>query len=125
MRRFAIALSALLLHGCDLFPITVCTDELVYGIQVTVRDSMTGELLSVDPTGVLTDGVYRETMEAIGPSSLWGAPERPGTYDIEITAQGYRTWTRQGVEVEMEPNGCHVEPVKLEAGMAALAVEFE
>lgn len=48
---------------------------------------MTGELLSVDPTGVLTDGVYRETMEAIGPGSLWGAPERPGTYDIEITAQ--------------------------------------
>ena len=125
MRRFAIVLSALLVHGCDLFPIGVCTDELVYGIQVTVRDSMTGELLSVDPTGVLTDGSYRETMEAVGPSSLWGAPERPGTYDIEITAEGYRTWTRQGVEVEMERNGCHVEPVKLEAGMVALAGRLE
>ena len=125
MRRFAIVLSALLVHGCDLFPIGVCTDELVYGIQVTVRDSMTGELLNVDPTGVLTDGPYRETMEAIGPSSLWGAPERPGTYDIEITAEGYRTWTRQGVEVEMERNGCHVEPVKLEAGMVALAAGLE
>ena len=112
MRRFAIVLSALLLHGCDLFPIVVCTDQLVYGIEVTVRDSTTGELLSVDPTGVLTDGVYRETMEAIGPGSLWGAPERPGTYDIEITAQGYRTWTRQGVEVEMDRDGCHVETVE-------------
>ncbi|MCY3545362.1 MAG: hypothetical protein OXH49_00635 [Gemmatimonadetes bacterium] len=119
MRRFAIVLSALLVHGCDLFPIGVCTDELVYGIQVTVRDSMTGELLNVDPTGVLTDGVYRETMEPVGTSTLWGAPERPGTYDIEITAEGYRTWTRQGVEVELERNGCHVETVKLEAGMVA------
>ncbi|MYB05748.1 MAG: hypothetical protein F4Y24_05275 [Gemmatimonadetes bacterium] len=121
MRRFAIVLSALLVHGCDLFPIVVCTDQLVYGIEVTVRDSTTGELLTSDPTGVLTDGVYRETMEAIGPGSLWGAPERPGTYDIEITAQGYRPWNRQGVEVVMDRDGCHVETVELEARMVALA----
>ena len=125
MPRFAIVLSALLLHGCDLFPVGVCTDQLVYGIEVTVRDSMTGALLSVDPTGVLTDGSYRETMEPVGTSHLWGAPERPGTYDIEITAQRYRTWNRQGVEVEMESNGCHVETVELEARMALLAVQFE
>lgn len=125
MRRFAIVLSALLAHGCDLFPLVVCTDQLVYGIEVTVRDSTAGELLSVEPTGVLTDGSYRETMEAVGTSTLWGAPERPGTYDIEITAQGYRTWNRQGVEVEMERNGCHVETVELEARMVLVASRFE
>lgn len=125
MRRFAIVLSALLAHGCDLFPLVVCTDHLVYGIEVTVRDSTTGELLSMDPTGVLTDGPYRETMEPVGTSTLWGAPERPGTYDIEITAQGYRTWNRQGVEVEMERNGCHVQTVELEARMMVVAGRFE
>ena len=125
IRRFAIVLSALLVYGCDLFPIGVCTDQLVYGIEVTVRDSTTGELLGVDPTGVLRDGSYRETMEPAGTSRLWGAPERPGTYDVEITAQGYRTWNRQGVEVEMERSGCHVETVELEARMVALAGRLE
>ncbi len=125
MRRFAIVLSALLVHGCDLFPLGVCTDQLVYGIIVTVRDSVTGERLGSDPAGLLTDGSYRETMEPAGHSRLWGAPERPGTYDIEITAQGYRTWNRRGVEVEMEWNGCHVETVELEARMVSLAGRFE
>lgn len=124
MRRFAIVLATLLVQGCD-FPLGVCTDELVYGIRVTVRDSATGELLGADPTGVLTDGPYRETMESAGPSSLWGAPERPGTYDIEITADGYRAWNRKGVEVETEWGGCHVETVKLEARMVLMASASE
>lgn len=124
MRRSAIVLAALLVHGCDFPLLGVCTDQLVYGITVTVRDSATGELLGSDPSGVLTDGSYRETMESAGPS-LWGAPERPGTYDIEITAEGYRTWNRKGVRVEMEWDGCHVETVKLEASMVLMASASE
>jgi len=124
MRRFAIVLAAQMVHGCD-FPLGVCTDQLVYGIDVTVRDSVTGERLSTDPSGILIDGPYRETMEPAGPSRLWGAPERPGTYDIEITADGYRTWNRKGVEVEMEWDGCYVETVELEASMVLMAAPFE
>ena len=124
MRRFAIVLAALLAQGCD-FPLGVCTDQLVYGIDVTVRDSVTDERLSTDPSGILIDGPYRETMEPAGPSRLWGAPERPGTYDIEITADGYRTWNRKGVEVEMEWDGCHVETVEIEAGMVLIASASE
>lgn len=121
MRRSAIVLPALLLHGCGFPLLGVCTDVLVHGIKVTVRDSVTGELLTSDPAGMLTDGPYRETMELAGPGRLWGAPERPGTYDVEITAEGYRTWNRKGVEVEMEWDGCHVETVDLEAGMVLTA----
>ena len=121
MRRFAIVLSALLIHGCGFPPFGVCTDEQRYGIRVEVLDSVTGELLSSDPTGMLTDGPYLETMEPAGHSRLWGAPERPGTYDVEITAEGYRTWNRKGVVVEMESDGCHVETVELQAGMVPLA----
>ena len=117
MRRFAIVLAALLVHGCGFPLLGVCTDELVHGIKVTVRDSVTGELLGSDPAGMLTDGSYRETMESAGPGRLWGAPERPGTYDVEITADGYRAWNRKSVEVEMEWDGCHVETVELEASM--------
>lgn len=74
---------------------------------------------------MLTDGPYREVMEPIGPGGLWGAPERPGTYDVEITADGYRTWNRQGVEVKMDRDGCHVETVRLDARMVTLAPELE
>jgi len=52
---------------------------------------------------------------------LEGAQERAGSYDIEITADGYRTWNRKGVEVEMEWDGCHVETVRLEARMVLMA----
>ena len=82
---------------------------------------MTGELLTSGPAGMLTDGPYRETMEPFGPGLLWGAPERPGTYDVEITAEGNRTWNRKDVEVEMEWDGCHVETVELEASMVLMA----
>ncbi len=125
MRRFAIVLAALLVHGCGFPLLGVCTDELVHGIKVTVRDSVTGELFDSDPAGMLMDGPYRETMEPAGPGRLWGAPERPGTYDIEITAVGYRAWSRKGVEVQMAWDGCHVETVELEASMVLTAAQLK
>ena len=125
MRRFAIVLAALLVHGCGFPLLGVCTDQLVHGIKVTVRDSVTGERLGSDPAGMVTDGSYRETMESAGPGRLWGAPERPGTYDIEITADGYRAWNRKGVEVQMEWDGCHVETVELEASMVLTAAQLK
>ena len=45
MRRSAIVLAALLMHGCGFPLLGVCTDELVHGIKVTVRDSVTALLL--------------------------------------------------------------------------------
>ncbi len=125
MRRFAIVLAALLVHGCGFPLLGVCTDELVHGINVTVRDSLTGELLGSDLAGMLMDGSYRETMEPAGPGRLQGAWERPGTYDVEITADGYRAWNRKGVEVQMEWDGCHVETVELEVSMVLMAAQLK
>ena len=44
-----------------------------------------------------------------------GAGERPGTYDITITKDGFMTWTAENVTVTADE--CHVIPVSLDANL--------
>ncbi|MYE15721.1 MAG: hypothetical protein F4Y07_04495 [Gemmatimonadetes bacterium] len=76
-----------------------------------IEDSLTGGPPASPPTGTLTDGPYRETMESHGDQFLYGGGERPGTYDVELRADGYRPWRVEGVEAGHD--GCHVENVEL------------
>ena len=116
MRWCAILVAALIVQGCGLLDQgLVCTDQFVYAITVEVRDSSTGEVLASPLTGVLTDGEYRETMEVHANLILQGGGERPGVYDVEIRAEGYRPWQIKGVEAGQDE--CHVENIMLLAGM--------
>jgi len=71
----------------------------------------------------LTDDGHRETMEVHERDEdrlLEGAQERAGSYDIEITASGYRPWKKTGAEVRPDDSGCHVAEGRLDAGMVRL-----
>ncbi|MDE2753642.1 MAG: hypothetical protein OXI83_13775 [Gemmatimonadota bacterium] len=81
------------------------------GMVGYIEDSLTGGPPASPPTGTLTDGPYRETMESHGDQFLYGGGERPGTYDVELRADGYRPWRVEGVEAGHD--GCHVENVEL------------
>ena len=116
--RCAIVLAALIVQGCRFLNWGVgCTDQYVYAVTVEVQDSLTGGPPSATPAGFLRDGQYRETMRSYGDQYqfLEGGGERPGTYEVEVRADGYRPWRIEGVEAGHD--GCHVENVELLARM--------
>ena len=114
--RCAIALAALIVPGCRFVDQgLVCTAQFVYAVTVEVQDSLTGQPPGSTPIGILTEGQYRETMESHGDQFLYGGGERPGTYEVEVRSEGYRTWRIEGVEAGHD--GCHVENVELLARM--------
>ncbi|MDE2982680.1 MAG: hypothetical protein OXU74_15935 [Gemmatimonadota bacterium] len=118
MRPLTIVLAALIVQGCRVIePDLVCTAQYVYAVTVEVQDSLTGGPPGSTPTGTLTDGEYQETMESYGGRFLQGGGERPGTYDIEVRAEGYRPWRVEGVVAGHD--GCHVESIQLVAEMVA------
>lgn len=123
MRWFTIMAAALATQGCGVLGPKICTDELRFSVIAAARDSVTGGQLGAPPTGTVTDGRYRETMRAYlkrdGVYVLTAGEERRGTYDVEIRAEGYRTWRRTGVEVKHD--GCHVVTAELDIRMVPLA----
>ena len=97
----------------------VCTENLVFGLTVKVRDSITDVPAGRQATVVAQDGSYHETLQFLGAISstdsltFFGAAERAGTYQITVTKSGYQTWTRAGVNVVAD--ACHVHPAVVEA----------
>jgi len=103
MRWCVIAVAAFVLQGCELGG--DCTLELRYAVLLRVQDGETGGKLSSAPVGTLIDGDYRENMEILDLSTehqvSGGGHRVGGPYDIEIRAEGYRTWTMYNVAVKM------------------------
>ncbi|MDH5761023.1 MAG: carboxypeptidase-like regulatory domain-containing protein [Gemmatimonadota bacterium] len=103
----------LFLPGCDILdPDLVCTEEMRYGVNVTVVDAGSGSPITEGLGGTLTEGSFSEVM-AVWDNRLMGAGERAGTYTVQVQATGYADWTRQGVVVLA--GECHVEPAALTA----------
>lgn len=102
MKRAALLVLLLFpLGGCfDM----VCTTELRWGLRISVTGADTGQPLGA--TVVVRDGDYVEELMTVGTYHV-GAGERPGTYRIDITAEGYAPKTIEGVDVD--DSGCHVE----------------
>src|SRR5262245_49460323 len=95
----------------------LCTENLVLGVVLEVRDAVTGKPAAYGAVGEIRDGSYTETLSIQSVSSdptqaLWmsGAMERPGVYDVTVGKPGYLDWTGTAV-VEADP--CHVHTVTL------------
>ncbi len=86
-----------------------CTEELAYGLSVRVKSEDTGAPLC-GATVIATSGTYTETLQGIGgPDCIYfGAPERPGTYRIEVNLDGYLPAVVSDVTVKSDD--CHVIP---------------
>ena len=111
---FTVAMS-----GCDLLGIeTKCEAILVPGIVVAVVDStsnspITNEVVTV----VATDGAYADTAtsaHSFREDEIPVVEDRPGTYNVSISAPSYRTLTFNGVVVRKRDD-CHVATTRLNA----------
>ena len=125
MKAFVLSLcaAAVLLAGCDeLTPPRACTANIVFGLQVSVVDSLT----DVPPASALLIARSGAFVDSLGPTpsgpAYPGGPtvlrfntaaERPGTYDLTVRAPGYRDWSRTGVKVTKDE--CHVHTTSLTA----------
>ena len=93
-----------------------CTQQFVYGVNVTVTDSATHQPIE-GATLTLTDGNYTEVMENGSGGSYAGAGERAGTYVLTIDAEGYDSMRIENIVVESDI--CHVVPVALDLALTA------
>lgn len=119
--RRALALAAAVPGlACNDLPV-MCTAIAVPGIQVDVRDSVTGLPATDGALGIARDGPYVDTLETLptaGPlpsPTMLGAWERRGTYDVTITKANYLTWSATGVHVTGD--ACHVTTLTLDANL--------
>lgn len=106
-----------LLSACS-SPYDVCTDAATPGINVIVRDSVSGTFAANGATATAVDGAYSDTNWF---SETHGRPEYPiglayereGTYAVTVSRTGYKAWTVSGVRVTRDR--CHVRTVTLNA----------
>lgn len=85
-----------------------CTQEFVYGLNVTVNDASTGLPLAEGVVVKAVDGTYQENLyNLVGQDgTFYGAGERIGVYTITVTKEGYHTYTSSPIGVPA--NVCHV-----------------
>jgi len=110
--KFLIILSVLLIctSGCKLdddFNPIICTEQFVFGINVTLIDGTTSNKIITGVTISIKDGDYEETLMTHGSiDSFWGAGERPGNYIITVTSNNYQTYVSDLIQVLSDE--CHV-----------------
>lgn len=88
-----------------------CTQEAKAGLNITVKDAVTDELLSTGVTVIAQDGSYSETLEQFPNEEVpvfIGAWERVGTYVVTVSKEGYQTFTSEPIIVTADV--CHVIP---------------
>jgi len=93
-----------------------CTEIFVYGLNVTVTDATSGEVLTSDVIVTTEEGTYSEVLTLIDDSFI-GAGERPGDYKITVVADGYGTETTGTISVVLTDDECHVIPEVVEIAL--------
>jgi len=116
MKRL-ILLATLVLASCSLDvdnPDQIaCTQEFVFGLNVTVRDVTDNTILTEGITVTATEGTYLEELTLFpGFDVFVGAGERAGNYIIEVTSDNYQTYISDTITVEEDI--CHVIPEVVE-----------
>lgn len=120
--RLALLLPAFLFSACSVLDEGGCVDIGSYGIHVTVEDSLSEGPISSVPSLAVVDGDYTETHpqpNGAGAVTFLAAFERPGRYDVTVSAAGYQDWNRNNIVVGRQPGRCgYLTSTQLTARMA-------
>lgn len=104
----------LLFLSCDSTTDGICSLEARAGLNITVKDAVTKQLLSDGITVEATDGNYMETLEFFNADEpvFSGAWEREGAYIISVSGIGYINFVSEIITVKADE--CHVIPQQLQ-----------
>jgi hypothetical protein len=99
----------------------VCTTQVQPGIVVEIRAKADNQPLAYSAQGSVSSGSYTDSLEPLGfltsdPRTMvsrQAAPERPGTYSVEVAVAGFQPVEFQNVTVL--PGQCHVQTAYLQA----------
>ena len=108
MTRLVLPLALLLTTACD-EPFVACTDDLRYGISLTVIDEA-GEAVPGTEVTYTVDGGDAEICDGADGEHACG-PEVAGTYELTIEAEGFETQT---LAQDVGQDECHVIPEVIE-----------
>lgn len=117
-KRHVVGLAGCLLLGCKEHTVDgrVCSTEARAGIQIAIRDAITGAPAATGALAVAYDGPYSDTLRGVpmfDSLTVFGVFERPGTYTAIVSKSGYHDWIHSNIVVRKDE--CHVIPVILEA----------
>lgn len=87
---------------------TVCTDQFVYGISVTLLEENGGDPIT-NAVLTLRDGSYTEVMDEVSDGVYVGAGERAGSYTLTIEKAGFED--RAIGNLVVAEDECHVIPL--------------
>jgi len=86
-----------------------CTLEFIYGLNITLIDADTTQVITSNVELIITEGSYQETLMNLDGSEYFiGAGERAGTYILNITAINYEDYTSEPIVISEDI--CHVIP---------------
>jgi hypothetical protein len=94
----------------------LCNTNLIPAISLTVRDSLTGQLVGSN-SHLIARLESGETVSSFvsQDSTLYEVGEEPGKYDLTLTNPEYLTWTKTVNVSAKQDDPCHPETVTLTA----------
>lgn len=126
--RALIPAFAALLAGCDILELPRnCTTSVEPAIVVAIYDAASGAPIAASASGYVQDGSFTDVLKPSGflggqPGTMVSrraADERPGTYDVFVTHEGYVPWS--ALDVRAADGSCHVRTRTLHADLQPLA----
>ena len=117
----ALAMLVVSLASCATEPI--CTDEIVPGVVVEIRDAFDDAPLAANARGAVQEGTFVDSLRPhswVGNGTLVGraaADERPGEYQSTVEYEGYLSWVGFA---RVRANECHVETMHLSAYLSRI-----
>lgn len=88
-------------------------------VQLSVHNAATGEAIAGAPA-VIRDGAFADSVTTNTAGAAVFVFDRAGTYDVQVEKEGFKTWQRSDVVVEL--NNCgHAETANLDADLVPLA----
>lgn len=112
-----VAATVLVLTSCglsDKTPVGVCAATAPLAVEITVRDSVSGQAAAEGAIGTLVGTGVDDTLRVDDSLTMRGG-NKLGTYVVTIDRAGYLTWMKSNVHVT-EVGACgNVIPVELNA----------
>jgi hypothetical protein len=118
-----LVLSLAVLPACNNTPlIPICKKAPQIALYVLARDSITKAPLT---NNNLSGRIFEASTQFTGALNAFNSngaleylgTDRPGTYDVFVSATGYKDWKKSGVSFVLSTDNCGIIPVSDTANM--------